>query len=685
MTQQIRRQADKSNGRKKGVREVKISSCRWATAVIVGMILSLGATTATAEQTLEQQRELFLRAERALQKKQPSLYEALLPKLRDYPLYPYLLYRDLRQRLTTAKSDEFSLFFYNYGNTPLAPMLRTALLKHLAKKGRWKDYLAHYVPARDITLRCHYRTALLETGQSRKAFKGIEELWLSGTSRPAACDPLFKAARKAGKINHQLIRRRAYLALENGEISLASYLAKELSGIEQGRIARLAELQRHPERALKIRSLGNDQEATRRLLIKAIERLARKDFERAESAWNTLRGRFEFTPAEKAGVIRSLGLRLAWRHDPEALKWLARVGSLYDTAEVREWRVRLALRQGDWKETLKWLDRLKKKEQEKEEWRYWRARALENLGEKERATQIYETLARNRSYHGFLAADRLGRPYRFEQRPLVFSDRELESMLRIPAIQRAAELYRLGRIVPARREWNLALSHLQGDDLLKAAKLADSWGWHDRVIITLGRSDHLDDLDLRFPLLYRKQIFSEALKRGIDPAWVYGLIRQESAFMADVRSPAGALGLMQLMPATARQVARELRSRIYVPYDVLKPETNLRLGITYLSGRYQQFGRNAVLATAAYNAGPHRVNRWLPGEKPLAADQWIESIPFNETRKYVKRVLTYTAIYEKRLGQTPLRLQERMPLVSNTLDGGEMALTKNGNAPLAGS
>ncbi len=635
----------------------------------IGLFLSLVALD-TAATPLEQQRELFLEAERALQNKQYRRYNALLPELRDYSLYPYLLYKDLRQRLATAKNDEFSLFFYNYGNTPLAPLLRNALLKHLAKKKRWKDYLAHYLPSSDISQQCYYRTALLKTGQQSKALESIDELWLSGRKRPSNCEAVFQAGREAGKITRKLIRQRAYLALEQGQISLANYLARSLSSVEKNRIENLAELQHHPERAVKIRTLGNDKQAARRILIRAVKRLARNEFEQAASSWNTLQGRFKFTPAEKAEVTRSFGLRLAWQHNPEGLKWLSKVSSLYSTKEVREWRVRLALRQGNWKETLKWLDKLNDKEKKGQEWRYWRARALAALGKQEQATVIYRELAKNRSYHGFLAADQLGQPYQFEQRTLDFSPKELQTVAKIPAIQRASELYQLGRIVPARREWHHVLPHLKGKDLLKAAKLADSWGWHDRVIITLGRSDHMDDLDMRFPLLYRERIFKEARNSGIDPAWVYGLIRQESAFMVDVRSHAGALGLMQLMPATARQVARQIKSRIRIPGDVLKPDTNIRLGITYLSGRYQQFNQNAVLATAAYNAGPHRVNRWLPEQNPVTADRWIGSIPYNETRKYVKRVLTYTAIYEQRLGQKPTRLHERMPLVTTGQEKG---------------
>ncbi len=637
--------------------------------LVTGLLLLLIAQNVSAN--MREQRELFLEAERALQGGQSTRYQELLPRLRDYPLYPYLLYQDLRRRLATAGNEEFSLFFYNYGNTPLAPLLRNALLKHLAKKKRWKDYLAHYLPGDDISQQCYYRTALLRTGKKAAALENIAQLWLSGSSRPSSCDPLFQAGRESGEINRKLIRQRAYLALEKGEISLASYLARSLSRVEQNRIKHLAELQRHPERVVKIRNLRQDREAIRRILIRAVKRLARSDFEQATSAWKTLQGRFKFTSDEKAEVTRGLGLLLAWRHNPDGLKWLSRVSSRYSTDEVRQWRVRLALRQGDWKQTLKWLDRLSEREQARQEWRYWRARALQELGDKQQADSIYGELARKRSYHGFLAADRLRQPYRFEQRPISFSPQELKTVAGIPAVQRARELHRLDRIVPARREWRQLLQHLKGNDLLKAAKLADSWGWHDRVIITLGRSDHMDDLDMRFPLLYREQIFREARNQGIDPAWVYGLIRQESAFMVDVRSHAGALGLMQLMPATARQVARQIKSRVRIPGDVLKPDTNIRLGITYLSGRFRQFDGNAVLATAAYNAGPHRVNRWLPELSNISADRWIESIPFDETRKYVKRVLTYTAIYERRLGRTPTPLLERMRPVIIARNAGE--------------
>ncbi|HHL45591.1 MAG TPA: hypothetical protein ENJ24_03370, partial [Gammaproteobacteria bacterium] len=290
----------------------------------IGLFLSLVALD-TAATPLEQQRELFLEAERALQNKQYRRYNALLPELRDYSLYPYLLYKDLRQRLATAKNDEFSLFFYNYGNTPLAPLLRNALLKHLAKKKRWKDYLAHYLPSSDISQQCYYRTALLKTGQQSKALESIDELWLSGRKRPSNCEAVFQAGREAGKITRKLIRQRAYLALEQGQISLANYLARSLSSVEKNRIENLAELQHHPERAVKIRTLGNDKQAARRILIRAVKRLARNEFEQAASSWNTLQGRFKFTPAEKAEVTRSFGLRLAWQHNPEGLKWLSKV------------------------------------------------------------------------------------------------------------------------------------------------------------------------------------------------------------------------------------------------------------------------------------------------------------------------------------------------------------------------
>jgi soluble lytic murein transglycosylase len=300
------------------------------------------------------------------------------------------------------------------------------------------------------------------------------------------------------------------------------------------------------------------------------------------------------------------------------------------------------------------MDRLPQEEQHTERWRYWRARALEATGRLEEARAVFLLNADSRGYYGFLSADRAGMGYHFDHHPINVSAKDLSSIEKIPAIERARELYALNRIVDARREWNHALQQLDKPQKLAAAQLAHDWNWHDRAIITFAQAQYWDDLEKRFPLAHQELVISQSNQQRINPAWAFAIIRQESAFTNDARSHAGAMGLMQLLPRTARQIARSLRIRFH-RNDLLNANTNLKLGINYLKTVKDKFKGNNVLATAAYNAGHNRVR---------PADIWIENVPFDETRNYLKRVMTYTVIYERRLGKRPTPLLERMLPIS---------------------
>ena len=196
--------------------------------------------------------------------------------------------------------------------------------------------------------------------------------------------------------------------------------------------------------------------------------------------------------------------------------------------------------------------------------------------------------------------------------------------------------------------------------LLGAARLAHEWGWHDRAITTMARTRQRDDLRLRFPLAHREQIEAAADANGIEPAFAFAIIRQESAFTPDARSPAGALGLMQVLPRTARQVAERMGLRFSRSRELLNVATNLRLGMAYLGQMLRRFNEHPLLAAAAYNAGQYRVDKWIRRDHIIPADIWLETLPVAETRNYVRNVLLFTAIYQQRLGQTPERLHKRM-------------------------
>jgi soluble lytic murein transglycosylase len=323
-----------------------------------------------------------------------------------------------------------------------------------------------------------------------------------------------------------------------------------------------------------------------------------------------------------------------------------------------------AMRDQDWESAQEWLERLSLGEQHTPQWRYWRGRVLEAKGHLEEARSVYLLNGEQRGYYSFLAADRAGHRYQFAHSPITYHVSELADVESLPAIQRARELYAIKRTVDARREWNYAIERMTQPQLLKAAKLADAWGWHDRAISSLAQAKYWDDLELRFPLAHQQQVLHQAARQKINPAWAFAIIRQESAFTADARSHAGALGLMQLLPRTARDMARSLRVRTPRRGDLLKIDTNIQLGVGYLKKVQDRYQGHPVLATAAYNAGPSNVKRWLPNDKSVAADIWIETVPFKETRDYLKRVLTYTVIYEQRLGQQPRSLLERMTPIS---------------------
>ncbi|TFH46824.1 MAG: lytic murein transglycosylase, partial [Lysobacterales bacterium] len=236
-----------------------------------------------------------------------------------------------------------------------------------------------------------------------------------------------------------------------------------------------------------------------------------------------------------------------------------------------------------------------------------------------------------------------------------------------PGAMRARELFSLGRTVDARREWRMFIQNMTDEALVRAAKLAQDWGWHGRAIMTVALTSQLDDLEMRFPLAYHDRVLQQAKANGLNPAWVYAVVRQESAFIADARSPAGALGLMQIMPGTGRMIGRSLDRPLKNRQQLFDADISLEFGSAYLRILLDQLDEHPVLAAAAYNAGPHRVERWLPADETMSVDLWIENIPFRETREYLRRVIAYTAIYEQRLGHENIRLSARLaPIPART-------------------
>jgi soluble lytic murein transglycosylase len=607
---------------------------------------------------LTQQRWQFDEALDALKKKNWLEFQELSTSLRDYPLYYYLRYQYLKPRLKEVNGFEIKAFLKSYGNTYFGDLLRGEWLQQLANQNDWKTFVKFYTPQKSVNLQCNYAWARIVTRTNRPAaIQDAKKLWLVGKSQPEACVPVFEHLYRTGQIDKELIWKRIGLAMNKGKLSLARTLAKRLEPTES-----IWELQWETMHKSPAQTLTNfnrpDLPIVREIIRHGIKRLARKNFSAAESHWKNLQRRYSFSVQQIGEMQRDLALASVKHEHPLALKWLAAVNKKYLNDKVSKTRIKLALKQQNWYAVADFIGELPKKEKKSLRWRYWLARALEQIGKTTQARRIYKSLATERDYYGFLAADRIKAKYQMQHHPVKFTDADKARLMKNPSLAGAYEFYKISKlsdkpkmVLNARREWKYAIKHLKARQQKIATVLASRWGWYDQAIITSAKIGYYDDLDVRFPLAFYRQLKIGARIQAIDLAWVYGIIRQESIFRTGANSRVGARGLMQLMPATARLVARKIGLQLRSTAQLTDIQTNISLGTSYLQQMLEKFNGNHMLATAAYNAGPNRAERWLSGKSCMPADLWVAMIPFDETRNYVRRVLFYTRIYEYRLSR----------------------------------
>lgn len=647
-------------------------------AVLVASLVFVSATGAPARadgvNTPELQRADFLAARKALDAGDMKTYRRLSAQLHDYPLFPYLRYDELRDRVPDTPESEIRDFLNRYGDSVVSSRLRVAWLHALISAKRWRTYLQEYRPYPDeqgVALHCYELFARYQLSEriAPDWLAEVQNLWLTGKPLPDECDTVFSRWRADGHLTKDLVWQRIRLAMDNRQTELADELARALDADGRKWVQRFQRMHRKPEDMLGHADFRADHPKARDILRHGIKRLARSDALLAAERWRQIKAAHAFSAEDIAVTEREIALSAAQQHLPQALDWLAAVNPVQADERVRQWRVRAALAKQDWPAVLTWIDAMPPAERESEQWRYWRARALEQLGPAAGAAprsspeQIFSELAQQRSYYGFLAADRIDKPYEIKSQPIRYTPQELAAVNALPGIARCYELYRLGMIGEARREWDYVIAGLGERERQLAAVLASRWGWHERSIFTLAKTRNNDDLELRFPTVFRDQVLASAEQHDIDPAWVYGVIRQESTFMPDVRSSAGALGLMQLMPATGKRTAKLLDSPIRRISELLGVDKNIQVGSAYLRRVLDANDGHQAMATASYNAGPQRIRQWRP-DAPQGGDIWVENIPFTETRNYVQQVMAYSAIFGQRLGRAVVPLHERMPDVT---------------------
>ncbi len=610
--------------------------------------------------SLDEQRNRYAQIKQAWDNHQMDTVSQLMPTLQSYPLYPYLEYRQITDDLQNQTAIAVTNFVRANPTLPTARSLQSRFVNELARREDWRGLLAFSPDKPGSTeAQCNYYYAKWNTGQAQEAWDGAKELWLTGKSQPNACDKLFGAWRASGNQDPRAYLERIRLAMKAGNTGLVTVLAGQMPADYQTISTAIISLANAPDSVLTFARMTGATDFTRQMAAVAFASVARQDAENARLMIPSL------VQAQELNEDQTQELRdiVAWRlmgNDvtEEQARWRDDAIMRSQSISIVERRVRMALGTGDRKGLNTWLSRLPMEAKEKDEWRYWQADLLMERGRESEAKEILHALMQQRGFYPMIAARRLGEDYQLQ------IDKASGSVA--PALVDGAEMARVRELMywgldnTARSEWaNLVSSRTKAEQAQLARYAFDRQWWDLSVQATIA-GKLWDQLEERFPLAWKDVFARYTSGKNIPQSYAMAIARQESAWNPKVRSPVGASGLMQIMPATATHTVKMFSIPGYTSQgQLLDPDTNINIGTRYLEYVYQQFGNNRIFASAAYNAGPGRVRTWLGNSAGrIDAVAFVESIPFSETRGYVKNVLAYDAYYRYFMGQKPEILED---------------------------
>jgi len=625
------------------------------------LMLFSSSSQAISHELFEKQRLDYQIASKQLVSGQITKFKDSLKSLETYPLYPYLKYKQIARKLGRLPKKEVRQFIETYRGSPIAKKMSRRWFNQLIKKYQWQQYVDDWDPSiSDVRLQCWHLRAKYRIGKKTEALNGAQALWLSPNSQPKACDPLFKEWIEAGYLTQDIAWQRLSMAMEAKHFTLAKYIVRVLLKNEYLTLgSEYIKLHRSPQSVEKAKHLvlfAKHQDKASEIIHHGLKRLARKDLASARTQWDNYRNTLPFTAGQVLSITHALDLASNIVLDIDNANFLLDALLVNERPETTERSIRTALRDADWEGVFFGIKSLPSDRQSSDRWRYWEARAIDELkalGMQPKnispSVDIYTELSKNRSFYGFLSADLMNVDYEMEEQSApANSDVTLKLKANI-AITRSLELFAVNEVGDARREWYFGTQNFDAQLLTSVGRLAQEFGWHEKAIRSFVQAKYWDDIQIRFPLAYQSKMIQASKLSQIDTSWLYAIARQESAFSPDAKSKAGALGLMQLMPRTAKQTAKQIGLK-YKKSDLLKPSTNIHIGSSYLKKLLKKFNGNRILATTAYNAGPHRVKTWLKKtNNNLSFDAWIETIPFKETRHYVQNVLAFSVIYDYRM------------------------------------
>lgn len=621
------------------------------------LFLSLMAGAAQASQDDD-----FLAARDAFRAGDAVKLAVFSQRLQHTPLEIYTAYYQLKMRLEVADVSVIRAYLARPDDSPLIDRMRAEWLRTLARKQQWELFDSEYprLISEDAELACYaLQSRMKNHGQT--VFLEARERWFTGKDQPDSCNVLFEQAISAGVITQDDIWQRGQRALEAGNVSLAKSLAMQLTGSRAMPVTALDRAMADPGRYLD--SASFDSIGQRAVALFALQRLARLSPELASGRWGTISA--HFSQNEQHYFFGWLAYEAARRHDERALQWYKLAGNTPLNEQQSAWRVRAALRAQDWPYVLSSINAMGEAQRAEDAWRYWKARALDATGMRAAAVEVFVPLSAEASFYGQLAADELSDTPVLSavQSSYQPGRQDLSAIEQLPGVQRTLALYRMNLRTDALREWVWVIRNFNDRELLAAAEIARRHEMYDRAINTADKTVLVHNFSLRYLAPYRSAMSEHIRENGLEEAWVYGLMRQESRFVTSARSGVGASGLMQVMPTTARWIAKKLGLKDYRESMLHQLDTNLTLGTYYMKNILSSLDDSPVLASAAYNAGPGRAKRWR-AVTPLDGAIYTETIPFDETRDYVKKVMSNTVYYAREFGTPSRPLKQRVGIIA---------------------
>ena len=573
------------------------------------------------------------------------------PELQRYPLYPYLQAERIRQALngnpdTAATADRRAAdFIDSYGTQPVANALRRSWLESLARREQWDSFTRNWRDAgASDPLRCLYLQARIAGGKSGSDLSAdLTRQWLSTRAVPE-CDPVWNWATAQGVLTSDLLEKRVRLVLQAGNAGLARLLITRLPPARATAWSQWAALLETPRRGIDDLIEHPDIPVMPEALLAGWWRLARTEPAVAAERYTRLVQARNLDSGTASPYALAVAETLSWQRDPAALDWFVRVAAHDLDDNALEWRARAAMWAGNWTLVQQSLAALSATDRQNARWRYWNARASEQLGDAAQARRLYESVLADDNYYSGMAAARLKVPLAPHPQ-LVPDDVTLrEKLEHRPVLVRTRELLLCGLRAEALAEWQYAGEEMTPEERPQALRLLADWGWYDQLVAVATGLKVFNDYALLYPQPYATAVNTASRITQLSPELIYGLMRQESLYRADAVSGAGAHGLLQLEPSTARLTARTLKHAPPSVADLSDPDINTELGAAHLRMLLDQLDGQLPLVLASYNAGLAAMRRWLPSST-VEPDIWVENIPYNETRAYVQRILWNTVVY----------------------------------------